>query len=204
MESRTLVCDRCARESKFTIAVDSAIVQTRAHGTFRIDLCAEHQESLVRDLALFQTDNVVLAILEHTLQQRPGVPVRQLELQRISGAGRKLVGGLLHRLAEEKKVSLGGKTKDRSATWVATTNGVPAAPETAPVGRYERARRNIAWLRVFLREHKQVSAIDLAKAARAAGIRQGGISYARKQLTEEKTVRVKGTRSRATYIYLGD
>src|SRR4029077_852300 len=104
MESRTLVCDRCARGSKFTIAVESAIVQTRTHGTFRIDLCEAHRDSLVHDLDALNTGHIVRSIIEHTLQNRPGVAVSTLELWRITGTGRKLLHLVLQAMADEHKV----------------------------------------------------------------------------------------------------
>src|SRR4029077_4323979 len=211
MESRTLVCDRCARGSKFVIAVESAIVQTRTHGTFRIDLCEEHRDSLVQDLDALNIGHVVKAIIEQALQSRPGASITRQELQRISGASRKLVIMVLDSLVNEKKVQLVGKTRDKAATWIGpkiSSNG-SKPPELDPLPLGAKAQRGAArhktveWMRMFLKQQRDVGAIELGKAAKAEGLPYSTIAFARNRLRGEKMLRVKGTKSRARYIWTG-
>jgi len=206
MESRTLVCDRCARANKHVIAVDSAVVQTRTHGTFRIDLCEEHRDSLVEDLQALNTGHIVKAIIEHTLQLRAGEPVRIMDLGRISGAGRKLIGQVMESLEADKHIRYTGTTKDRAVMWISAVASVPSSSNGGPPTKRKQEShraRMLAWLRTFLRERKEVKALALRKAVDDAGMHYPALHYATTVLKQEKVVKVKGRRSGATYIYTG-
>lgn len=207
MESRTLVCDRCARESKFTIAVEAVVIQSRTHGTFRLDLCDDHVDSLVQDLNALSVPHLVRSIIEHTLQTRAGRDVPTTELIRIVGAQRKLVAHTLQELVSEHLVKLAGKTADRTVTWVGpVSNGGPPAPVPLLRKAQKGASRHraVEWLRAVLRERKQLGSIEVYKLGKAAGFNEGALAFARTRLRDLKELRLRGTRSRATYIYAGE
>jgi hypothetical protein len=207
MESKTLVCDRCAREGKFQIAVDSAMVQTRTHGMFRLDLCTLHLESLVRDLGAFNTDHVILAILEHTLQDRGSVP--QPELQRITGAHRVRFVEALRTLQQDRKIRIEGPSKRRVVTWIApraVTNGAPREKRVLPWRHEKRFADHLAvydWVLAYLQEHKDVVSRDLTKAVVAAGHDQGKLAAIRNKLRAQKLIRISGLKAGARWIYRG-
>src|SRR5215470_15031922 len=198
MESKTLVCDRCAAAGKFIIAVDAATISTRTHA-FRLDLCTDHLASLVKDLGAFNTDHIVHSILEHVLQDRGKVGIG--ELRRIAGASRKVFNQALRLVIEAKKARVEGRSKQAEVIWIAPRENTNGAKIELRDVRGELSRRAIEWMRDLLKERKQIGARDVAREGKEAGFTVSNLKWARDVLKREKVLRLKGITSRSTYIY---
>jgi len=211
MESKTLVCDRCGMAGKFQLATDCATIQSRTIGTFRLDLCTEHAESLATDLRILNTDHVAQAIIKTVLAD--GQPVRLTTLRRMSGAtNRYFLRRVLQPLIDAKQIALAGTTSGKTARWIGppiSTNGTP--PATSPPRRRERDRPHRRKTESSAEAREAVTLALLRKTKdgcgageimKATGLKKSGVRSLLQRLMVKKRVRRTGTGPRNMRYHL--